>query len=75
MQHETKTMPTNRISQILRNQGFENVRPTDNLLSHLGLTIHQFNRIVENKAQPTTAQMLAFKSWLKLDSIDELFNA
>lgn len=74
MNLDVKTMPKqNRLAEILKNKGFEKVKPTQNLLDFLGLTVHQFNRIVENKAQPTVQQSLNIKAWLKLESMDEIF--
>lgn len=64
-------MCVNRISEILENKGFTNVRPTDNQLHDMGITLHTWNKWVRKKSDPEMIHMKAIAEFLSC-SIDEL---
>ncbi|MDR1156109.1 MAG: hypothetical protein LBL04_15485, partial [Bacteroidales bacterium] len=62
----------NRVKEILTTRGFKGVQLTDELLRKLEVgTPHRFNKIWHNDAEMTQREIIAFKNWLGLDSIDE----
>ena len=66
----------NRVKQILAERGFKAVQLTDDLLKQLEVdTPHRFNKIWNNDVEMTQREIIAFKEWLQLESIDELFES
>jgi len=69
------TMHTNTIQSLLAARGFKKVVPTDEVLQALdNMTLHRFNKILENKVKLTLEEAAAFATWLNV-SIEELTTA
>lgn len=56
----------NNIKQILNDRGFEAVTPTEKILTGLNITIHRFNKIIDNKVVLTANELFYFSKWLKV---------
>ena len=68
-------MHTNTIQSLLVARGFKKVVPTDEVLLALdNMTLHRFNKILENKVKLTLEEAAAFATWLNV-SIEELTTA
>lgn len=65
----------NRINVILNQKGFKKYTPTVELLDSLDLTLHRFNKIIENKVDLTATEMHQFSKWLKVDVSDLLIHS
>ena len=66
----------NRVKEIMQHRGFKSVQLTDECLSALGVdTPHRFNKIWHNEAEMTQSELVAFRNWLALGSVDELIDA
>lgn len=68
-------MHTNTIQSLLMARGFKRVVPTDEVLQSLdNMTLHRFNKILDNKVKMTLEEAAAFATWLNV-SIEELTTA
>ena len=66
----------NQVKKILTERGFKTVQLTDETLMKLGVeTPHRFNKIWHNEAEMTQSEMIAFKKWLRLKTVDELITS
>jgi len=64
----------NRVKKILNSRGYKRIQLSDDLLEKLKVdTPHRFNKIWKNEVEMTQGEMIAFKNWLGLETIDELF--
>ncbi|WP_113636059.1 hypothetical protein [Nubsella zeaxanthinifaciens] len=63
--------PTNSIKSILFERGFKSVVPTDSVLQTLDITLHRFNKILDNKTELTLTEANSFAEWLGV-TIEEL---
>lgn len=61
-----KPVKNNRILEILRENGFENFTPTDQLLNDLGMNRIRFKRVLGNVSQIRPLELRAFATWLKV---------
>ena len=68
------TAPANCVKHILQKRGFKIAVPTDQVLQELDITLHRFNKILDNKVEITLTEAAAFANWLKV-SIEELTTA
>lgn len=64
----------NLIMQILLARGLKSVVPTDEVLQTLDITIHRFNKILDNKVGLTLDEAAGFATWLGV-TIEELTTA
>jgi hypothetical protein len=61
------TMHTNTIQSLLTAKGFKKVVPTDEILQALdNMTLHRFNKILDNKVKMTLEEAAAFANWLSV---------
>lgn len=64
----------NLIMQIISARGFKSVVPTDDVLQTLDMTIHRFNKILDNKVGLTFDEAAGFATWLGV-TLEELTTA
>lgn len=64
----------NLIMQIISARGFKSVVPTDEVLQTLDMTIHRFNKILDNKVGLTFDEAAGFATWLGV-TMEELTTA
>ena len=63
----------NKVSEIIKDRGFVNPKPTDKVLQHLGMTARRFQKMLRNEgSEITMSEVRALSKWLNVD-IDELF--
>jgi hypothetical protein len=63
--------PTNMILSILNARGYKSVVPMDDVLQTLDMTIHRFNKILDNKTELTLTEATGFANWLGI-TVEEL---
>ncbi len=64
----------NTIKLILETRGYKSIVPTDDVLQTLDMTIHRFNKILDNKVGLTLDEAAAFSTWLGV-AIEDLTTA
>jgi transcriptional regulator with XRE-family HTH domain len=64
-------MCVNRIKEILKERGFEDVRPSDATLSRLGISRHLWTKWVNKTADPELRHLQPLGEWLYC-SINEI---
>lgn len=62
----------NRIGEILRERGVEEITPSEERLKELGTTIHTWNKFVANKKDPKFDQVPIIAKFLGV-TIEDLF--
>lgn len=67
---ETK-IKRNRVSILISKMGFK-PEPSYEKLKELNITMHRFNKIIENSVEMSSSEMFGFAKWLNVD-IQELF--
>lgn len=67
-------MLKNRIKDHLERLGFEDARPSDDLLKKLGITIHRWNKwLRDGGADITPAQAMVLMDYLQVEHMEDLF--
>lgn len=64
-------MCVNRISEVLANRGIVSVRPTEDQLNEMGITLHTWNKWVRKKSDPGLNHLEDIANFLEC-SINEL---
>ena len=64
-------MCVNRIFEVLKTRGIENLRPSDDFLKEQNITLYQWNRWVRKKSDPELYQLEDIAALIGC-SIDEL---
>lgn len=64
----------NTIMHLINARGFKSIVPTDEVLQTLDMTIHRFNKILDNKVGMTLTEAAGFSTWLGV-AIEELTTA
>lgn len=62
----------NRIGEILKEKGINEITPSDDILSEMGIKIHTWNKIVTNKKDPQFFQAPIIAKMLNVE-IEDLF--
>lgn len=57
-------MCVNRIKEILKERGFEDVRPSDDTLGKLGISRHLWTKWVNKTADPELRHLQPLGEWL-----------
>ena len=60
----------NRISKIIKKKGFSEFRPTDEVLSKIGVNIKTWNKWVQNKKDPELNQLQSIADFLECQPSD-----
>lgn len=60
----------NRISQILKEKGFQELKPNKEILEKLGVKIHTWNKWVDNEKDPELAQLPTIAEFLNVPVAD-----
>lgn len=60
----------NRIAQIIKEKGIEEIRPSQAVLEKLGVKIHTWNKWVENKIDPELVQLPVIADFLNCTVAD-----
>ncbi len=62
----------NRIGEILRERGINELAPNGETLAEIGITLHTWNKFVANKKDPSFSQIPIMAKFLNVE-IEELF--
>lgn len=62
----------NRIAEILKNKGIEELVPNEDVLEELGMKLQTWNKIVGNKKDPDFEQVPLIAKFLNVE-IEQLF--
>ncbi|MFD1632008.1 hypothetical protein [Pseudopedobacter beijingensis] len=62
----SKLTVKNRIKEVLNSKGFKTVTPTEAVLNSIGITLHRFNKIADNKVDVTAGELIGFSNWLNI---------
>lgn len=60
----------NRIAKIIAQNGFSDIRPTEEVLNRIGVNIKTWNKWVDNKKDPALDQLPAIAEFLKCEVED-----
>lgn len=63
----------NRISQILKEKGISELKPSKEVLDRLGVKIHTWNKWVDNEKDPELAQLPAIADFLNVPVTDLIY--
>lgn len=71
IQSSETVITRNRVAEIISKMGFK-PEPSNERLKELNLTMHRFNKVIENTVELTSSELVNISAWLKVE-IKDLF--